>query len=399
MAQRYARFFSILVPLLFLLPLSAFGQNESVFGNLCVGLDCDSGETFGETVLKMKDINVRLEFDDFSSSPSFPANDWQITINSAVSGEGNFFAVDDLTGATRPFLVEATAQDNALVISDTDGASGTGYVGVGTDSPQMELHLFHGDTPGVRIEQDGTQGFGSYAWDVAANEFGYFVRDVTAGNAAGSEILPFRIVSGTDTNLLTLREDQVGIGTIAPQASFDIQQDQPTVRVRNTSTLVNTFNLDENGNLTLSGVLTEASSMHRKENRAVVDPAAVLETLKEVPVETWNYRTDADGIRHMGPMAQTFYAAFGLGVDEEHLAPLDANGVALAAIQGLLERVESLEETSANTQNEIATLRKENADLKRRMERLEQLVRSQMDQKLPANAPSSGERPASGTHE
>lgn len=250
------------------------------------------------------------------------------------------------------------------------------------------------------MEQDNSEGFGTYAWDVAANEANFFVRDVTEGSASSSEVIPFRIRSGSSNGLMVLRGDRVGIGTFSPAASLQIQKDQATFLVRNTATLTNTLNLDENGNLTLSGVLTEASSMHRKENRVAVDPANVLETLKEVPVETWNYRTDDDAIRHMGPMAQSFYAAFGLGVDEEHLAPLDANGVALAAIQGLLQRVEALEETSASTQNEIATLRKENADLKRRMERLEQLVRSQIDQKLPAeDAPSSGERPESGTNE
>ena len=37
----------------------------------------------------------------------------------------------------------------------------------------------------------------------------------------------------------------------------------------------------------------------------------------------------------MGPMAQDFYAAFGLGADDRHIVTVDADGVALAAIQGL----------------------------------------------------------------
>ena len=58
----------------------------------------------------------------------------------------------------------------------------------------------------------------------------------------------------------------------------------------------------------------------------------------ELPISTWNYKTDAPRVRHMGPMAEDFHAVFGLGADEQHISPLDANGVALAAIQGLYGR-------------------------------------------------------------
>ncbi len=45
----------------------------------------------------------------------------------------------------------------------------------------------------------------------------------------------------------------------------------------------------------------------------------------------------------MGPMAQDFRAAFGLGVNDTSIVTVDADGVALAAIQGLNERVVALE--------------------------------------------------------
>ena len=62
---------------------------------------------------------------------------------------------------------------------------------------------------------------------------------------------------------------------------------------------------------------------------------SVLEKLAAVPISTWNWRTEDAGIRHMGPMAQDFRAAFGLGPDDKHITTIDADGVALAAIQGL----------------------------------------------------------------
>ena len=69
----------------------------------------------------------------------------------------------------------------------------------------------------------------------------------------------------------------------------------------------------------------------------------------------------------MGPMAQDFYAAFGLGVDDEHIAPLDANGVAFAGIQALFSLFQTQDA-------EIDTLQQENDDLKQRVEELEAAV-------------------------
>ena len=61
----------------------------------------------------------------------------------------------------------------------------------------------------------------------------------------------------------------------------------------------------------------------------------ILAAVAELPISTWNYKSDPPRVRHMGPMAEDIYGIFGLGADEEHISPLDANGVALAAIQGL----------------------------------------------------------------
>ncbi|HSE62670.1 MAG TPA: tail fiber domain-containing protein, partial [Thermoanaerobaculia bacterium] len=64
-----------------------------------------------------------------------------------------------------------------------------------------------------------------------------------------------------------------------------------------------------------------------------------LARLVDVPIQTWSYREQSAPVRHMGPMAQDFAAAYGLGTDDKSINPLDASGVALAAIQGLYEMV------------------------------------------------------------
>jgi trimeric autotransporter adhesin len=84
-----------------------------------------------------------------------------------------------------------------------------------------------------------------------------------------------------------------------------------------------------------------------KENVTRVDSGQVLERVASLPLSTWNYKSQDPSIRHIGPMAQDFRAAFGVGEDDRYVASVDADGVALAAIQGLNEKVEALEERLA----------------------------------------------------
>jgi hypothetical protein len=70
-------------------------------------------------------------------------------------------------------------------------------------------------------------------------------------------------------------------------------------------------------------------------------------------------------------MAQDFYSAFTLGADDKHISRVDADGVALAAIQGLNEKVESGKQKA---EIQIQQLKEENAELKTRLEKLERLM-------------------------
>jgi hypothetical protein len=85
---------------------------------------------------------------------------------------------------------------------------------------------------------------------------------------------------------------------------------------------------------------SQVSDRDAKENFSSVDVRGVLARLAEVPVSTWNYKNQDATVRHMGPVAQDLFAAFALGEDERHISTVDADGVALAAIQGLYEIVQ-----------------------------------------------------------
>lgn len=110
-----------------------------------------------------------------------------------------------------------------------------------------------------------------------------------------------------------------------------------------------------------------SSSRTEKEDIAAVDADEMLERVAALPISTWRYRTEQSGALHMGPMAQDFHAAFGLGDSNRTIGVLDASGVALASIQGLNRKLES---ALATERARIAVLEAELAELRRAMEGL-----------------------------
>jgi hypothetical protein len=106
------------------------------------------------------------------------------------------------------------------------------------------------------------------------------------------------------------------------------------------------------------------SDRNAKANFTPVDTQAIAARVAALPVETWNYKSQDASIRHIGPMAQDFHAAFGVGEDERYIGTTDADGVALAAIQGLYQM---LREKDAL----ISTLQEQHASLEARVAALE----------------------------
>ncbi len=88
-----------------------------------------------------------------------------------------------------------------------------------------------------------------------------------------------------------------------------------------------------------SGAWASASDRDLKRDVAKVDDGAVLEKVAALPVAEWSYLSER-GVRHVGPMAQDFYAAFRVGADDRHITSIDEDGVALSAIKGLNDKLE-----------------------------------------------------------
>ena len=105
--------------------------------------------------------------------------------------------------------------------------------------------------------------------------------------------------------------------------------------------------------------INPSSDRNLKEQFQPVNPADVLDRVANLPITSWNYKQDA-ATRHIGPMAQDFYSAFNVGTDERHIATVDEDGVALAAIQGLNEKLKT---EAAAKDAQIKALEKRLSDL------------------------------------
>jgi hypothetical protein len=82
------------------------------------------------------------------------------------------------------------------------------------------------------------------------------------------------------------------------------------------------------------------SDRNLKANFSEINPRFILNRLASIPIQSWNYKSEPDAVRHIGPMAQNFRAAFGLGESDKTLNTVDAQGVTMAAIQGLYQMMQ-----------------------------------------------------------
>jgi hypothetical protein len=94
--------------------------------------------------------------------------------------------------------------------------------------------------------------------------------------------------------------------------------------------------------LTIGGAWTNSSDFNRKEDFEQIDKHDVLARVATLPISRWSYKAEDCSVRHMGPTGQDFAEAFGLGTDERSIATVDADGVALVAIQALYQEVQEL---------------------------------------------------------
>ncbi|MBA4150817.1 MAG: tail fiber domain-containing protein [Verrucomicrobia bacterium] len=274
---------------------------------------------------------TRLTVATPESSYGIEHTDGTRRLSTFLAGDGAWL------GTTSPDPLHFYVNDgsNALTINTN------GRVGIGTTNPGKALQIGESTTGSegmIRLtSRTSSGGPVGRTWDIGVPQTG----DIATGNGYSFVIND----TGLGTNsqfLVQWGTGNVGIGTNNPSQRLHVV-----------------------GNILATGTITPSSDRNLKKNFATVDAREVLEAVVALPIQQWTYKAEADAVRHFGPMAQDFHAAFGLGADDVTIATVDADGVALAAIQGLNQK---LEET-----------RTENAELKRELSELKKLVH-QLDQ-------------------
>ena len=172
---------------------TVINDDHIVQGSACTGVNCEASESFGFDTHRYREDNLRIHFQDNSSSASFPTNDWRIIINDSGNGGEEHFTIEDADSGNDIFRIDAGASANSIRINSN------GDVGIGESSPILELHIQDGDSPAIRIEQDGSNGFASQSWDLAGNETNFFIRDVN-----NSSVLPFKVKPGSISDAVVI---------------------------------------------------------------------------------------------------------------------------------------------------------------------------------------------------
>ena len=136
--------------------------------------------------------------------------------------------------------------------------------------------------------------------------------------------------------------------------------------------------LNTNGNtLTIGepvGAAGGISDRNLKTDFSAVDARNILAEVVALPIQSWRYTNEVAGVRHVGPMAQDFKAAFGLGNNQKIIGYLDEGGVALAAIKGLNQKLNEKD-------GEIQKLQQQNEALEKRLDELERKMDSTKEQR------------------
>ncbi len=204
----------------------------------------------------------------------------------------------------------------------------SGEVGIGTISPAASLHIQRSDSTAQILVEELNGDLGKHI----------LFRLRSAGNTLFSIMNTSADVEWSFANPGTgLRFSRQGSGVVE-------------LEVLN------------NGNMTIAGSLTQNSDVNAKTAITDVDIDEVLNLVTRLPVSKWEYK-DARGEPHIGPMAQDFYAAFGLGGTETGISTIDTAGVALVAIQALAEKNGLLELKNQSLQGSIEQLQRENKAL------------------------------------
>lgn len=310
-------------------------------------LDLTSVATIGGRITSDAVNTRRVEFEHTSAPETFAVS----SLDSLSGLHGGGVGLSN-TDADFPFWVFNTAENQTLSVR------GEG-VGIGTYDANFPLHI------------KGTDSVGPFQNARIA---------VDNGSRSTTEIRTmFRLINNggsrftfTDTSLgsvWTFNSNSDGDFAISLNGTggseFKVRQ---SGSIEMGSGGSDSFVLDPSGDLAIAGALSEGSDVHQKTEIRTIEYTDVLEKVMSMPVKSWQYKANDPDVRHIGPMAQDFREAFGLGNSDKKIAVIDGIGVSLASIKALNQNLEL-------KQSEIEDLRSIVDTLAERLNKLEKLER------------------------
>lgn len=313
------------------------------------GLAIVEGASFARLSLRnsaasVNNRNLALDFGNNQFNVRWLKDDLGVRVDGLTLDAAGFLGV----GSTAP-KERLTVEGNALVSGKLVlGTLGTSRLGIGTNAPATAMHIVSSSDTELSLESAANHR----RWTFQAS-------GGTDGVGLGGS---FQIIDRTAVaaRMVITTNGNIGIGTGAPGTKLEVA-----------------------GEVTMTAC-NITSDRNAKEGFKPVDTLEVLNKLTRIPITEWQYKTQGD-VRHIGPMAQDFRDAFALGRDEKHITTVDADGVALAAIQGLNQLVQ-------DQRRALDELREKNLRLEQRLaERLSALEKQVSEGRAPAGTLQSSQ--------
>lgn len=284
-----------------------FNEDVSATGGVCAGFDCTAAESYGFATIKLKENNLRIKFEDTSTSAGFSTTDWQLSAgDTSATGVEKFF-LEDLTAATVPLLIEGGTPSNSIYVDST------GRIGMRTSVPARDLHISTGNSPTIRMEQNSTMGLGVRSWELMANDTNFVIRDVTG---AANPVI-FR-TGAPSSSLVIDASARIGLGV-----SF------PAHQIHHSS-----------GARLEAGNWTNGSSRATKQDIHDLDTEAAFDALKALQPVTYAYKSNPDDTQ-VGFIAEDVPEIIATP-DRKGLSPMDVAALLTKVVQEQQKTIEEL---------------------------------------------------------
>jgi len=283
-----------------------------------------------------------------------------VGVNIQCSGNSLDFSpgIVTLTGSLLQF--QGPAIMNSMLTVDglttfAEELTAYGGVGIGTSSPEQALSVVGGMNVDAGNANNGPVGSGGFnqggptngclTFGTSSTGTGFSGEGIQSKRTSGGTQYDLEFFTGFNKQMVILNNGNVGIASATPGALLQV------------------------GSATCNGTTwSSGSDRNSKEDFVAIKPGEVLAKVAALPITEWKYKVEASGTEHLGPMAQDFHEAFGLnGADDKHITMVDEGGVALAAIQGLNQKVEEQQAELSRKETEVT-------ELKQRLAALEKIV-------------------------